>query len=570
MSVSMLRPLAALGVLCSWLGCTPILPVPEPRCNSNQDCAASRRCVDGVCKDGCTSDQQCMDELGTPNAICRRTDLQCVPGCQSNQQCVNELGTPYAICRKTDLQCVSLLSQDCTTVLGDPEDVADDNALIFGTLLPVVGTSQSSGLPTQHAVELARRDFKKTLSGLPPAKTGGPRRPLVFVACNDSEDARRAARHLVDDVGVPAIIGPRFSGRTKDVALDVTVPGNVLLISPAATSPSLSELQDDGLVWRTAPPDTLQAVAMKDQVMALEQQIRQKLGMAAGDKVKLAISHKGDSYGVGLADALQDTLMLNGALVTDQANRDYFLTSNYGDPSTSAHPEDGYAASVTQVLGKEPHIIILVGLEEVVDSVFANIEVQWPTALAYKPEYLLSDGCRKPQLLTQIANKDELRKRVRATVPGTDNANFQKFVNAYRGESTLTSGTDPEVIGVAGAYDSVYLLAYAVVTLGSQPITGSNLAQGLRRLVPPGQPIDVGSAKISSAITTLTAAGSNNIDFSGASGPLNFDLEKGEAPSDIQVWCVINNQSGVASGFSNTGRFFNASNNVMEGVFSCP
>ena len=57
------------------------------------------------------------------------------------------------------------------------------------------------------------------------------------------------------------------------------------------------------------------------------------------------------------------------------------------------------------------------------------------------------------------------------------------------------------------------------------------------------------------------------IAIDGASGPLHFDLMLHEAPSDIQVWCVID--SGMPE-FTPSGRTYDATSMMMTGTFSCP
>jgi branched-chain amino acid transport system substrate-binding protein len=119
------------------------------------------------------------------------------------------------------------------------------------------------------------------------------------------------------------------------------------------------------------------------------------------------------------------------------------------------------------------------------------------------------------------------------------------------------------VFGGAGAYDATYLLAYSAVSLGSAPLTGAALAGGLKKMVPPGTKVDVGEENINSTFTVLQAG--NNIDFNGASGPLDFDVKTGEAPSDIQIWCLPKDANGAAASAKSSGAFFNAQTSKLEG-----
>src|SRR5690606_27407083 len=147
----------------------------------------------------------------------------------------------------------------------------------LGALGPTEGASAATGQAEQTGIKLAISDFEQASNGLPPNQVGGAPRPIVLVGCNDGSDgdaAVAAAQHLVD-VGVPAIIGAAYSGITIKVATEVTIPGQVLLISPSATSVAITDLADNGLVWRTAPSDVFQALAMTLYVPTIEAALRE-------------------------------------------------------------------------------------------------------------------------------------------------------------------------------------------------------------------------------------------------------------------------------------------------------
>src|SRR5262249_47648507 len=158
---------------------------------------------------------------------------------------------------------------------------------------------------------------------------------------------------LVDDVGVSAIIGPQWSGVTGEIASQVTISDGVFLISPSATARSITDISDNGLVWRTSPSDTFQAAAIVQYVAYLENQIRTERGMLPGEKLKLALIYQGTTYGLGLYDSLSGTLKLNGISAFDPANASYFLTNNYGDPSDDGLPLRTQNA-VTAALAQAP------------------------------------------------------------------------------------------------------------------------------------------------------------------------------------------------------------------------
>ena len=50
-----------------------------------------------------------------------------------------------------------------------------------------------------------------------------------------------------------AIVGPSCSGATNGMVQSVTIPAGVVVLSDSATAPSISELDDNGTVFRVAP-----------------------------------------------------------------------------------------------------------------------------------------------------------------------------------------------------------------------------------------------------------------------------------------------------------------------------
>ncbi|HAY41070.1 MAG TPA: branched-chain amino acid ABC transporter substrate-binding protein, partial [Gammaproteobacteria bacterium] len=73
--------------------------------------------------------------------------------------------------------------------------------------------------------------------------------------CIDPAVATAEAERLMNDENVMAIMGPNCSGNTGAVITNVLVPNGIVSISPSATSPALTTLEDGGWFFRTAPSD---------------------------------------------------------------------------------------------------------------------------------------------------------------------------------------------------------------------------------------------------------------------------------------------------------------------------
>ena len=82
--------------------------------------------------------------------------------------------------------------------------------------------------------------------------------------CVDAAAATSAAERLITADGVSAIMGADCSGVTTAILQNVALANGVVMVSPSATSPALSTIEDDGLFFRTAPSDARQGEVVAD------------------------------------------------------------------------------------------------------------------------------------------------------------------------------------------------------------------------------------------------------------------------------------------------------------------
>lgn len=124
--------------------------------------------------------------------------------------------------------------------------------------------------------------------------------------CVDSAAATAAAERLITSDGIKGIMGADCSGVTGAVLANAAVPNGIVMISPSATSPALSEAEDNGLFFRTAPSDARQGQVMADVLM--EEGVE-----------SVAVTYTNNDYGKGLADAFQQAYEAAGGTVTISA-----------------------------------------------------------------------------------------------------------------------------------------------------------------------------------------------------------------------------------------------------------
>ena len=120
--------------------------------------------------------------------------------------------------------------------------------------------------------------------------------------CIDNGLAVSGAERLIAE-GVNGIIGGDCSGVTGAMLQNVAIPNGMVMISPSATSPGLTTMEDNGLFFRTSPSD-----AREGEVMA-------EILMERGVK-SIALTYTNNDYGKGLADAIESSFKAVGGEVT--------------------------------------------------------------------------------------------------------------------------------------------------------------------------------------------------------------------------------------------------------------
>ena len=121
---------------------------------------------------------------------------------------------------------------------------------------------------------------------------GMPVEGIAADATQDPSVAVEAARHLVEVEGVHAIVGPNASAAALPVSQSVSGTLGIPTISPSATSPQLTDVEDNGYFFRTALSDAAQGPILA--------RVTRERGF---DNVGLI--YQDDAYGQGLAASFE-------------------------------------------------------------------------------------------------------------------------------------------------------------------------------------------------------------------------------------------------------------------------
>ena len=399
----------------------------------------------------------------------------------------------------------------CHTVFG-VETLADaqaDDVITLGMLMPTTGQLGTLGQSIARGAALALDEINQS-GGI-----GGKR--IAVILCDtavDEEQALEGAEWLIANFNVPAIIGPAASSVTIRVFNDIGRPNGVLMISPSATAPSISTVPDPAdLLWRTAPSDALQGAAMAAYL--LDQGFE-----------RIAVVNRDDAYGNEFVGRIRSPLC--DANLCGEAN---LFSRRY--PAANATPQD-YVGIIGDMQDFNPEVVVLISfLEDATEFLGLAAELNFE-------RFVLTDGARNTSLIDDI-EFPQVIDAIIGTAPASPAGQvFQDFVFRY----TSKWGVDPDVFN-AQAYDAMYLLGYALAGIADGPVSGVGISEQLKRLSS-GSVVVPGTEAWNSTATRLGNDAEATIDYSGASGPLDFDAS-GEAATDIEGWQLDRQANRVRS-----------------------
>lgn len=475
--------------------------------------------------------------------------------CTTNAQCTDaataksDTGEAVpAVCQKPEGRCVELLSEDCDAVTGE---YLNDNSILLGSLFSTQGSQSATNIQRQQSAMLAINQIND-VGGIPSA-TGTPRK-LVLVSCDESANLQRAGGHLIRELRVPAIIGPNTSQDTIDLSGEISVAAGTVLISPTAVASSIASLVDDDFTWQMVPTDVQRAPLMISQIGLLETQLKEERALTA---VKLGVVFRDDALGIGTRTALS-SLVINGKPISHSINLGQNVHINaydFSDPNQDP--------IVREYLEFAPDIIVLGGTAEAITHVLKPLEERWPKSNPNRPEYVLIDSVKVPELLAAAAVNDELRSRVRGTGI-TPSPRSVPVYEAFKVDYQVANpGGGAIISGMSAAYDATYAVAFALATAGDQPTNGVAIKRGLRKLTGGATQVEIGATRALSAFQKLVAG--ESITAIGTFSTLAWDPDGAVLGGTLEMWCIA--VAGGKPAYQSSGLTFDLMTKKQEGSY---
>lgn len=527
------RPLALWSTLgLAALGCSLLYDLESGQCTTDADCAnkgplfADTECVASLCVSptatGGSGGGGGMGDAGSDGA-----------DCVEHMDCVNEYFGERYICRAGS--CVPLtLSTECPVVLGlgkDNENLKKPDPIIVGAYSRVNPTAPRVSAPTLN-YELAINEVNETggLSG----GSGGTRRPFIAVVCSgtDSPNLEASLGHLIDDLGVPAIISSLYTKDLLEAFETKGLPNNVFFLSPLEADSRLSNLEDNGLLWHMLTSALDLAPAYLPLLARAEELVATQLGLEEGEEIRVALVESRTPFLKDIAEYLVREGQFNGKSFTDNDAdgnlRRVIIDSAIEEPSPET--SEAFAAALAAVQSFEPHIVLAAASSEFVH--FMNgLEAGRPPE-APEPLYLAS-----PFLfgISGFATGAPPDRTLGVNFAGaTDTSLYDEYLLRLK----ATYNTPGLVLdGSENFYDAAYFLMYSIAAAGNPPrLTGREVALGMTRLLDGQLEFRVGE-NVAGAIDTLEKT-SLSISLHGTMGPPDFHTSTGVRRGLPSIYCI--------------------------------
>ncbi|MEJ2288416.1 MAG: ABC transporter substrate-binding protein [Deinococcales bacterium] len=375
--------------------------------------------------------------------------------------------------------------------------MAQSCTVTIGSVMALTGSLGVLGQAIAEGAQLAVSDLNAA---------GGVNGCTVKLSLSDDQTQANvgvdAAKKLVDVQHVPAIVGALSSGITTAILTSVTAPNNVILISPASTSPTLTSLgkqgKTGGYFFRTAPSDALQSVAIAK--VAMDHNLS-----------KVAVLYLNNAYGQGLADAFNTAFTKLGGTVTQS------VVYNPDQPS--------YRSEVNKALRGNPQALFLVGYPG--DG--TTIAREW-VASGGPQTWLLPDGLEDQHFVDDVGA--QYFKTVYGTASGSTTT---PSLDTFKKEFQAKYGKVPTQAYVTNAYDATVIVGLAMEYAKTTTDTAA-IRDAMRKVTDPnGQKVYAGVSELEAAHGLMKLG--TTVQYVGAIGPIHFD-QYGDIAGPYNLWTV--------------------------------
>ena len=381
-----------------------------------------------------------------------------------------------------------------TALLAGAGDACDTTV---GMVMELTGPAGAYGQAGAKAVDMAFRDLNEA---------GKDRGCTLVTDTRDSQSQSNVAvdqaNQLVSVKHVPVIIGGIISSVTIPILTSVTGPAKVVQVSPASSSPTLTDLARDGMTqgyfFRTITSDALQGIAAA------------KYAMDSGLK-RVAIIDVNNDFGVNLEREFARAYRKLGGKIT--------TVTSYNEN------QPDYSAEVTAALTQKPDALYLISYP--VDG--ATIARAW-ISQGGPQKFLLNDGMNSQDFIDAVGAK--YLDGAYGTSSGTNETASTAYF--YANFAKFSGGIAASAPAADRSYDAGAIVGLAIA-LAEEP-SSENIRNAIPKVVDPeGEPVFAGPDGFRKALDLIGAG--KPIRYEGVIGPVTFD-KNGDISGPFRLWQI--------------------------------
>lgn len=358
----------------------------------------------------------------------------------------------------------------------------------LGVLLPLTGDLASVGKPIRDGAILPKKVIEE-----------GDAPITIDQRVEDSQTDPQAAVSTANDLvnaGYPMVTGPASSGVNMQVTRESFIPNSVVGCSPSSTSPNVTTLDDDGLIFRTAPSDALQG-----QVMA-------RVGSENLEASTTSVLYVNNDYGQALFESFEGAFEDGGGTV---------------EAGVAFRKEkDSYTTELGEAMESEPEMLVVIGYPASGIQIFRDFYSEYST----DTNVLVTDGLQSGDL---PGNVGEEMSNVYGTAPLPSGPGNDAFVQQYEDEYDRS----PSVFN-AHAYDASAVLLLAAARAGEND--GDVIKEEMQSVANPGDNpgTEISPANLVEGIEL--ASEGEPINYVGASSSVDFDENGDMKAVSYEFW----------------------------------
>jgi ABC-type branched-subunit amino acid transport system substrate-binding protein len=395
------------------------------------------------------------------------------------------------------LMTMVLLAAGCTS------DGSSNFKLKIGTLLPLTGQRDQLGEAGKEATKLAQAQIDTAI------RKNGSGHTVTMLSADEGPDPGvtvNSATKLREDKA-SCIVGPYSSANALVATNQVFVPGDIPIISPAASADPISRVKDGDLINRTVLPDA-------DQGPSLAAYMDKELKGAKGKTV--SVGSFDSIYGTNLLKAFVDSWKKLGGKVAG---------------TTAWRDKSDYTKDVKKLTGKKPDAYVFFDNT----STFGRIVTQLGAIKTWKAKKTFASDALADPVLTV----NPTMYGMRGIAPGSpdDTPAGKAFDAAF---AKATKGKVDRQSFDAQAFDAYVLCYLGAVAAGSS--NGGKLADQLRAVSgPPGQKFTW--MQLPEAVKALERG--KEIDYEGASGPIDLNAHGDPTSGTYDSWKITKEKIAI-------------------------